>query len=72
MAYTEKYCIRCYANLAEDQTAEALLFIESSQFVEEFTSEYNEPLIDENSVCFRCGRKGVAVYYHIQETKQPH
>jgi hypothetical protein len=72
MAYTETYCIRCYANLAADPTAEAKSFIESSQFVEEFTSEYNEPLIEENGFCFRCGRKGVVVYYHMKETTRPH
>jgi hypothetical protein len=70
MEYTEKYCIGCCGTLSPaDRLSEVMTLINTSQFLEEQTPEYNEPLIDAGGVCSHCGRKGAVIYYKMQVTK---
>jgi hypothetical protein len=69
MEYTATYCVECYAMFSPaDRSADVTTFMNASQFVEKHTSEYNEPLIDADGVCFHCGNKGVVIYYKMQVT----
>jgi hypothetical protein len=69
MGYTETYCIECYATFSPtDRSADVTTFMNASQFVEEHTFEYNEPIIDADGVCFHCGNRCVVIYYHMHAT----
>jgi hypothetical protein len=69
MEYTATYCVECYATfLPAHRSVAVTTFMNASQFVEEHTSEYNEPIIDADGVCFHCGYKGVVICYKMLVT----
>lgn len=67
MVYTEKYCVRCSIRLSgTDQSPEARAFLNACRSsVEGNTARYKEVIIEEDAVCFACGKRDYVTYYEL-------
>jgi hypothetical protein len=61
---TEKYCDECAGKLSlVDKSPQDVAFFKATLFREGTTPSYEQPMIDEDGICFKCGRKGYVMYY---------
>ena len=66
MAYTEKYCPECRRKLSrKDQSPEATACIHACRFTEGNTARSSELIIEEDGVCFVCGKRDQVMYYEL-------
>ncbi len=66
MAYTEKYCVKCRGTLSrKDQSTEATAFITACRSTEGNTVRARELIIEEDGVCFVCGKRDQVMYYEL-------
>lgn len=58
MAYTEKYCVaRRWKLLRKDRSPEATAFPNACRSTDGNTARYKEVIIEEDGVCFACGKR---------------
>ena len=66
MAYTEKYCVECSLRLSgKDQSPEATAFLNACRSIEGNTARYTGVIIEEDTVCFACGKRDYVMYYEL-------
>jgi hypothetical protein len=66
MAYTEKYCVKCIVRLSgKDQSPEATAFLNACRPMEGNTVRHREVIIEEDGVCFACGKPDYVMYYEL-------
>ena len=66
MAYTEKYCVACRQKfLRKDQSPEARAFINACRSTEGNTARHKVMIIEEDGVCFACGKRAHVMYYEL-------
>ena len=66
MTYTEKYCVACRQKFSrKDQTPEATAFLNASRSTEGNTARYKEVIIEEDGLCFACGKRDYVTYYEL-------
>ena len=66
MAYTDKYCVACRRKLSrKDRSPEATAFLNACRSTEGNTARYKEVIIEEDGVCFACGKRDYVTYYEL-------
>ena len=66
MAYTEKYCVTCSVRLSrKDRSPEATAFLNACRSMEGNTVRHREVIIEEDGVCFACGKRDYVMYYEL-------
>jgi hypothetical protein len=66
MAYTEKYCAECRRTLSrKDRLPEATAFINACRPTEGNTARSRELIIEEDGVCFVCGKRDRVMFYEL-------
>ena len=66
MAYTEKYCVECRRKFSRTgQSPEATAFINACRSTEGNTARIREVIIEEDGVCFACGKRVHVMYYEL-------
>jgi hypothetical protein len=66
MAYTEKYCVECRRKLSrKDQSPEATAFLNACRSIEGNTASHREMVLDEDEICFACGKRDHVTYYEL-------
>lgn len=66
MAYTEKYCVKCSVRLSgKDQSPEATAFLNACRSMEGNTVRTSSVIIEEDGVCFACGKRDQVMYYEL-------
>ena len=66
MTYTEKYCVECRRKLSrKDRSPEATAFLNACRFIEGNTVCHRELIIEEDAVCFACGKRDFVMYYEL-------
>ena len=66
MAYTEKYCVDCRRKFSrKDQSPEATAFINACRSTEGNAVRSREVIIEEDGVCFACGKRDHVMYYEL-------
>jgi hypothetical protein len=66
MAYTKKYCVTCGRKLSrQDQTPEVTAFLNACRSIEGNTARYKELILEEDGVCFACGKRDDVTYYEL-------
>jgi len=66
MAYTEKYCVKCRSKLSQQgQLPEATAFLNACRSIEGNTARNKIVIIEEDGVCFACGKTDYVMYYEL-------
>ena len=66
MRHTVKYCVQCRSKLSvKDRYPEANAFLNACRSVEGNTVRLREVIIEEDGVCFGCGKKGDVMFYEL-------
>jgi hypothetical protein len=66
MRYSVKYCVKCRGKLSrKDQSHEATAFINACRSIEGNTARLREVIIEEDGVCFGCGKKAEVMFYEL-------
>ena len=66
MVYTKKYCVKCSIRLSgKDRSPEATAFLNACRSTEGNTARYKEVIIEEDGVCFACGKRDYVMYYEL-------
>ena len=64
--YTVKYCVQCRPKLSrKDPSPEATAYLNACRSIEGNTVRYKEVIIEEDGVCFSCGRRDQVLYYEL-------
>ena len=64
--YTVKYCVQCRRKLSrKDQSPERTAFLNAYQSIEGNTARLREVIIEEDGVCFGCGKTADVMFYEI-------
>ncbi|HKO31521.1 MAG TPA: hypothetical protein VJU54_10295 [Nitrospiraceae bacterium] len=66
MRYTVKYCVQCRRKLLrKDRSPEATAFLNAYRSIEGNTVRLREVIIEEDGVCFGCGKKDDVMFYEL-------
>ena len=66
MRYTVKYCVKCSVRLSgKDRSPEATAFLKACRSSEGNTARYKEVIVEEDGVCFACGKRDHVMYYEL-------
>lgn len=66
MTYTEKYCVKCRRTLSgKNQSPEATAFLNACRSMEGNTARYKAVILEEDGVCFACGKSDDVTYYEL-------
>jgi hypothetical protein len=64
--YTVKYCVQCRRKLSrKDQSPEAIALLHAYRSIEGNTARVKEVIIEEDGVCFGCGKKDDVMFYEL-------
>jgi hypothetical protein len=66
--YSVKYCVQCRRKLSrKEQSPEATAFLNAyrSVAIEGNTARFREVIIEEDGVCFGCGKKDDVMFYEL-------
>lgn len=66
MAYTEKYCVECRRTFSrKDRSPEVTAFMNACRSTEGNTVRFREVIVEEDGVCFACGKRDHVMYYEL-------
>jgi hypothetical protein len=66
MRHTVKYCVQCRRTLSRnDQSPETTAFLNAYRSIEGNTARIREVIIEEDGVCFGCGKKDDVMFYEL-------
>jgi hypothetical protein len=64
--YTVKYCVQCRHKLSrKDLSPEATAYLNTCRSIEGNTVRHREMIIEEDGVCFGCGKRDYVRYYEL-------
>ena len=66
MKYTVKYCVQCRRSLSrKDRSPESTAFLNACRSIEGNTVRLRELIIEEDGVCFGCGKNDDVMFYEL-------